>query len=146
MALKLQSERQYPTSTQRKEGTSNVLPLVSSQLPHEPTQPVRPVDHVQMTDILQRALVSSPLGTLHTDQSIVFTLQFLNDSVALTEHAPKSGIHSGTVRVIGNTFTIGCLLVKVLLHVLSGQLAEGAGFEAEEFEHGVELGNVGCCV
>jgi hypothetical protein len=97
-----------------------------------------------MTDILQRALVSPPLGTIYTDQSIVFTLQFLNDPVALTEHTPESRVHCSTVRVIGNTFTIGCLWVEVFSHVLLGQLAEGAGFEAEEFEHLVELGYVGC--
>jgi hypothetical protein len=99
-----------------------------------------------MADILQRALVGSPLGTLHTNQSIVFTLQFLNDPMALTEHAPEPGVHCCTIRVIGNTFTIGCLLVKVLLHVLLGQLAEGAGLEAEELERFIELGYVGCCV
>jgi hypothetical protein len=97
-----------------------------------------------MTDILQRALVSTPLGTLYTDQSIVFTLQFLNDSVALTEHTPESRVYRGTVRVIGNTFTIRCLWVEVLSHVLLSQLAEGAGFEAKELEHLVELGYVGC--
>lgn len=97
-----------------------------------------------MTNILQRALVSAPLGTLYTDQSIVFAFQLLDDSVALTEHTPESRVHCGTVRVIGNTFTIGCLWVEVISHVLLSQLAEGAGFEAEEFEHLVELGYVGC--
>jgi hypothetical protein len=127
-------------------GLGNVLPLVTSQLPHEPTQPVCPVDHIQMADILERALVGSPLGTLHTNQSVVFTLQFLNDPMTLTEHAPESGVYCRTVRVIRNTFTIRCLLVKVLLHVLLGQLAEGASLEAEEFERFVELGYVSCCV
>jgi hypothetical protein len=98
-----------------------------------------------MTNILQRALVSTPLSTLYTDQSIVFTFQFLNDSVTLTEHTPESRVHCGTVRVIGNTFAIGCLWVEVLSHVLLSQLAEGAGFKPEEFEHLVELGYVGCC-
>jgi len=95
----------------------NLLPLISRQLPHEPTQPVRPIDHIQMTDILQRALVSTPLGTLHTDQPIILTLYLLDDPVALTEHTPESGVYIGTVRVIGNTFTIGCFWVEVVSHV-----------------------------
>jgi hypothetical protein len=66
--------------------------------------------------------------------------------MTLTEHAPKSGVYCRTVRVVGNTFTVRCFLVKVLLHVLLGQLAEGAGLEAEEFERFVELGYVGSCV
>lgn len=98
-----------------------------------------------MTNILQRALISTPLGTLHTYQPIILTLYLLNNPVALTEHTPKSGVYIGTVRVIGNTFTIGCFWVEVVAHVGLGQLAEGAGFEAEEFEQFVEFGYVGCC-
>lgn len=99
-----------------------------------------------MTDILQRAFISPPLGTLHAHQPVVIALQLLNYPVALAEHAPESGVHRGTVRVIGNTFTIGCFGVEVFSHVLLGQLAEGAGFEAEKFEQLVEFWYVGCCV
>ena len=66
--------------------------------------------------------------------------------MTLTEHAPESWVDCGTVRVIGNTFTIWCFWVEVVLHVLLSQLAEGAGFEAKEFERLVEFGYVGCCI
>jgi len=38
----------------------NSLPLVSGQLPEVPPQPTRPVDHVQVTDVLECALIGTP--------------------------------------------------------------------------------------
>ena len=63
----------------------------------------------------------------------------------LTKHTPKARVHSGAVGIVGYSFAVGCFWVEGLRHVGLGQLGKGAGFEAEEFEHGVEFWYVGRC-
>ena len=63
----------------------------------------------------------------------------------LAKHTPEARVHSGAVGIVGYSFAVGCFWVEGLRHVGLGQLGKGAGFEAEEFEHGVEFGYVGCC-
>ena len=35
-------------------------------------QTIRPIDQIQMADIVERSLVLAPLRTLHTDQAVVW--------------------------------------------------------------------------
>lgn len=63
----------------------------------------------------------------------------------LAKHTPEARVHSGAVGIVGYSFAVGGFWVEGLRHVGLGQLGKGAGFEAEEFEHGVEFGYVGCC-
>lgn len=98
-----------------------------------------------MTDILQSTLVRPPLCAFHTNQSIILPLQFLNNPMRLAKHTPEARVHSGAVGIVGYSFAVGGFWVEGLRHVGLGQLGKGTGFEAEEFEHGVEFGYVGCC-
>lgn len=143
MALKLRIEKVVSVIVISIKEKDNSLPLVPRQFPQEPSQPVRPIDHIQMTNVLQRAFVNTPLGTLHTHQPIILTLQFLNDAMALTKHAPEAGVHGRAVRVVRYPFPIRSFWVELVAHVVLGELAEGAGFETKELEDGVESWDIG---
>ena len=63
----------------------------------------------------------------------------------LAKHTPEARVYVGAVGIVGYSFAVGGFWVEGLRHVGLGQLGKGAGFEAEEFEHGVEFWYVGCC-
>lgn len=97
-----------------------------------------------MAHVLQGALVRAPAAASHADQAVVFAFDALDDAVRLAEHGPEARAAGCAVGVVGDALPVRGLGVEGVGHVFASQLAEGAGFEAEEFEHCVEFGDV-CC-
>lgn len=139
---------------------SDLLPLVPGQLPEEPaarrqplpqcsssgvdspSHPVRPIDEVQVTHILQRALVGAPLTTRHAHQSIIRPFGLVDDAVTFAKHRRDARPQRGTVRVVLDPLPIRRAWVEALLHVVLGQLLKCPRLEAEPVQHFVELGDV----
>lgn len=63
--------------------------MVPGELKDVPAQPIRPVDQIEVADIVQRALVRAPLGTPNTDQPIIGTFH-LRDDLFRRKHGYRS--------------------------------------------------------
>ena len=63
-----------------------ILAFVAGQLPQEPPQTVRPIDEIEMTTVFQCSLVLAPLATSYTDQTVIWALDALNDTMRLSKH------------------------------------------------------------
>ena len=65
-----------------------VLPLVACDFPHQPTQTVRPIDKIEMTDPNQGpfvAILATPLATRNAYKAIIGTLFSVDDLVGSAE-------------------------------------------------------------
>lgn len=70
------------------------------QFPEIPPQPTRPVDHVEMADVLERAFVSTPFTARHADEAVVRSFERLDYTVRLSEHGKEVGLGCRAVREV----------------------------------------------
>lgn len=95
-----------------------------------------------MTDVLERAFISTPFAARNTHQAVVPTFEPLDDGVRLPEHGPETRLACCAVGIVPYAFSIRGLGVELVLQICLCQLAECARVEAEEVEHLVEAGDV----
>lgn len=94
------------------------IPLPSRQTPPIPPQPIRPINQIQMTNMIQRPLVVPPPTTAHTHQSIISALDSLNHAMRSAEEGEEVGVgHRGAVAVVFDSGDVGGSGVEGLGHV-----------------------------
>lgn len=92
--------------------------------------------------MIESTLVLAPMTTLNRHQPVIGTLRFLHDLMTLPEHRPEMRLHCRAVAVVSHTFDVGGARVEFLFHISWSELAEGACFDTEEFERGVEIPDI----
>lgn len=108
--------------------------LRTSQLKNIPSQPVCPIDQVQVANIRESASIRSPLTTGNRDKTIVWTLRLFDNLVGLTENGRDLWLERCTEAVIAYIFDIRRSWVELVPHVFFCKLSEGSSFYAKEFK------------
>jgi len=70
-----------------------------------------------MTDVLERTLVSAPFATRHAHQSIVGSLEPLDDGVRLAEHGPEARLADCAVGIVLYALSVRRLGVEFVAEV-----------------------------
>ena len=89
------------------------------------------------------SFVGAPLAALNADETVVRSLNVVNNSMGETKRAKKRRfvVDHGSVRKVADLRIIGCFGVEILSHVLFGQLVEGARLKAgDALPHVVKIG------
>ena len=65
--------------------------------PYPPSNLVRPVDQIEMVDILQGTLVRAPFRTGHAHEPVIVSLDLLDDLMGLSKGGIEGRLEHGTV-------------------------------------------------
>jgi hypothetical protein len=74
-----------------------------SDFPNPPPNPIRPIDQVQMINVLQRAFIRSPSRTIGTYKPIIRTLESGDNMMGLPERGPESWCEGCTIREVSGS-------------------------------------------
>lgn len=94
------------------------ITLMPGQLKQIPPQTVRPVDEIQMANVIERALVLSPLRARNANKPVIWAFDRLDHIVTFPEDGRQVRPQRGSVAEVADVWVVRSARVERFGHVL----------------------------